>query len=419
MEQKINLCGEQYNLKWNSFTKNLIEVIQEKQICEALTDVSIYCEGQIVKAHKIILAASSSIFEDMFKFNIEKHPYIIFNGVTLKNLKYIIEFIYNGEIKVLDCDLQDVLSLGETLQIKGLSSVKVKENPNNNTDVSTSNAHSKNKFSKNARKSTIHSAKDALPPEVPSVSAAAQLKYVENNYFQEIAEGVVKWQKVDKNIKEFGKDSIINLNENIPPKKRKIVEENIEKPQDLSSQVKLSPVVIKQKSPETLSTKSNTSYNDVSPPKIEKPFSKAIKVEQTDLNKTPVNLVKNKPQKDVPQPPKNAFMIFTNKQRDKIAAENPNKSYKDISIMLGDMWKSLPEYEKQIYYSQADGMPSKSKFSNHYYSPKEHRKLKTIEKMSTTTGCVEIEIPDDDPVETIDVTGDTVNTIQIAPDFFS
>lgn len=66
MEQKINLRGDHYNLKWNSFTQNLIQVLQAKQSSAALTDVTLYCEGHFIKAHKIVLAASSVIFEVCF-----------------------------------------------------------------------------------------------------------------------------------------------------------------------------------------------------------------------------------------------------------------------------------------------------------------------------------------------------------------
>lgn len=63
----------------------------------------------------------------MFKYHEEKSPCVILNGVNIRDLQYIIEFMYNGQTNVYDGDLQGVLNLGETLQIKGLSSVKVKD----------------------------------------------------------------------------------------------------------------------------------------------------------------------------------------------------------------------------------------------------------------------------------------------------
>ncbi|CAH1956948.1 unnamed protein product [Acanthoscelides obtectus] len=54
-------------------------------------------------------------------------PYIVLTGVKFEHLRYIIEFMYSGETKVLDKDIEDVLKLGEKFQVKGLCSVKLRE----------------------------------------------------------------------------------------------------------------------------------------------------------------------------------------------------------------------------------------------------------------------------------------------------
>lgn len=62
----------------------------------------------------------------MFKVHNVQHPLIILNGIKINYFKHILEFIYQGEVKVLDIDLEGVLTLGEHLQVKGLSSIKLK-----------------------------------------------------------------------------------------------------------------------------------------------------------------------------------------------------------------------------------------------------------------------------------------------------
>lgn len=54
------------------------------------------------------------------------HPFIVMNGVKFNYLKHIIDFMYQGEIKVIDSDLEGVLALGESLRVKGLCSVKLR-----------------------------------------------------------------------------------------------------------------------------------------------------------------------------------------------------------------------------------------------------------------------------------------------------
>lgn len=63
------------------------------------------------------------------------HPFIVMNGIYYTHLKHIIDFMYQGEIKVLDSDLEGVLALGENLQVKGLCSVKLKQKIGINNEV--------------------------------------------------------------------------------------------------------------------------------------------------------------------------------------------------------------------------------------------------------------------------------------------
>lgn len=55
---------------------------------------------------------------------------VLFNDVKFNDLELAIQFMYKGEVKVADCDLQDFLSLGKMLNIKGLCSVELKEKSN-------------------------------------------------------------------------------------------------------------------------------------------------------------------------------------------------------------------------------------------------------------------------------------------------
>lgn len=69
----------------------------------------------------------------MFKQNLDAHfpgsttPFIIMNGVNFTHLKHVIDFMYQGEVRVVDSDLEGVLTLGESLQVRGLCSLKMNE----------------------------------------------------------------------------------------------------------------------------------------------------------------------------------------------------------------------------------------------------------------------------------------------------
>nr|XP_033336601.1 transcription factor Sox-10-like [Megalopta genalis] len=51
--------------------------------------------------------------------------------------------------------------------------------------------------------------------------------------------------------------------------------------------------------------------------------------------------------------PANAFMLFANEWRKKLAAENPRESNKDISVRLGILWKNMAKDVKEKYFALA------------------------------------------------------------------
>ncbi|KAF7408208.1 hypothetical protein HZH66_002745 [Vespula vulgaris] len=51
--------------------------------------------------------------------------------------------------------------------------------------------------------------------------------------------------------------------------------------------------------------------------------------------------------------PANAFMLFANEWRKKLASENPRESNKDISVRLGILWKNISKDVKEKYFTLA------------------------------------------------------------------
>lgn len=61
--------GDQYNLKWNNHLANFVQTFVEHQHGETLVDVTLSCEGQYIKTHKLILSACSDYFHSIFQVN--------------------------------------------------------------------------------------------------------------------------------------------------------------------------------------------------------------------------------------------------------------------------------------------------------------------------------------------------------------
>ncbi|XP_044269034.1 protein tramtrack, alpha isoform-like isoform X1 [Tribolium madens] len=115
------MSGQHYCLRWNNYQSNMTSVFHQLLQNEAFVDVTLACNDLSLKAHKVVLSACSSYFQKLLLENPCKHPTIIMpQDVCYADLKFIIEFVYKGEIDVSQTELQSLLRTADQLKIKGL-----------------------------------------------------------------------------------------------------------------------------------------------------------------------------------------------------------------------------------------------------------------------------------------------------------
>ncbi|GFR10083.1 protein bric-a-brac 2 [Trichonephila clavata] len=122
----ILICAtmsQQFCLKWNNHTNNMIQVFESLLSSETLVDVTLACDGLSLKAHKLVLSACSTFFQSLFLENPCKHPIVIMKDMRYSDLKAIIDFMYRGEVNVSHDQLAALLKTAETLKVKGLAEV--------------------------------------------------------------------------------------------------------------------------------------------------------------------------------------------------------------------------------------------------------------------------------------------------------
>lgn len=137
-----NMSSSQaFCLRWNNFQTNMLNVFEKLFLDEHFVDVTLACEGQLIKAHKMVLSASSSYFQEIFTTTPCSHPVIIMKDVPLKELRKILDFMYKGEINVSKCEIGKLLIVAEALQVRGLTQI---DSSNDDPQPSTSNAHHTN-----------------------------------------------------------------------------------------------------------------------------------------------------------------------------------------------------------------------------------------------------------------------------------
>lgn len=78
--------------------------------------------GTIFKAHKLILAACSKHFADLFQSApVYGNCCVILEATSAENMSALLEFMYKGEVHVSQESLNSFLKAAECLQVKGLS----------------------------------------------------------------------------------------------------------------------------------------------------------------------------------------------------------------------------------------------------------------------------------------------------------
>ena len=95
--EQTNGNGQNFCLKWNLHTSNLIRNLTEMVSSQQIVDVTHACDGSSIKAHKIILSACSNYFKELFLANPCKHPIVILKDIKINEMRAIVDFMYKGE----------------------------------------------------------------------------------------------------------------------------------------------------------------------------------------------------------------------------------------------------------------------------------------------------------------------------------
>ena len=118
-----------YNLSWDSSNRSdtLLQAIRANR--ESYTDVKLFTEdGQMFRAHKLVLASSSMYFHDLFQMSSnfedvsQNSPLVVaLPDVQGNSLASVLSFIYDGQTQVLSTDIDLFTKTAKRLKVKGLT----------------------------------------------------------------------------------------------------------------------------------------------------------------------------------------------------------------------------------------------------------------------------------------------------------
>ncbi|CAL4161549.1 unnamed protein product [Meganyctiphanes norvegica] len=149
------MCDD-YLIKWGYHQQTIIEALVTFKNSETFCDAQIICNGGVFNVHKLILSACSDYLHQIFENATASFPgisltVIVLQEVSYKQMEYLLEFIYKGQVDICENDIDAFMNTARYLDIKGLSApdgyedsihddnVKVKDEPDEDQGLEKSN----------------------------------------------------------------------------------------------------------------------------------------------------------------------------------------------------------------------------------------------------------------------------------------
>ena len=149
---------EKFCLKWNDFQTNVSNTFRKLRTSDHFYDVTLVSDDQQqVSAHKVILSSSSEYFRNVLTSTIHSHPMLCLSGVSKTDLMNILEFIYNGEIQIIQDNLDHFLDIAQRFKLEGL--IREKEEHPVETQMFDDKNFQENIMTQNAEKVIVKSQK--------------------------------------------------------------------------------------------------------------------------------------------------------------------------------------------------------------------------------------------------------------------
>ena len=113
--------SEKFNLKWNDFQANVSKSFGLFRNESYLHDVTLVSDDfKQIPAHKLVLSATSEYFRNILQQTKQSQPLICLDGVNSEDLRNVLDYLYDGEVKIHQDELNRFLSISEKLKLEGL-----------------------------------------------------------------------------------------------------------------------------------------------------------------------------------------------------------------------------------------------------------------------------------------------------------
>ena len=116
------MIGSQVNLNWDDSSSKLLESLKEVWADVGFSDVTLVFEDQQkIEANRTFLAAISPVFKDILKTKCSQNPFFFLFGMDFRMVKYLLDFVYTGEISIAKDSLDAFLTTANRIKLKGFT----------------------------------------------------------------------------------------------------------------------------------------------------------------------------------------------------------------------------------------------------------------------------------------------------------
>ena len=113
--------SQKFSLKWHDYHSNWTQSLSELRNDQESADVTLISDDKVkFSAHKVLLSSCSNIFNFILKNNTHTNPLLFLGGVSSVNLGFMLDYIYHGEVKIFQEQLDSFLESAQKLEIEGL-----------------------------------------------------------------------------------------------------------------------------------------------------------------------------------------------------------------------------------------------------------------------------------------------------------
>ena len=112
---------EKFRLSWNEHESNFGVAFRDLREEKEFFDVTLACEDAQIEAHKAIVSACSLALGNILKKSKHPHPFVYLKDVKVKQLRSILDFMYNGRVHIETDLMESFLATAQVLGVKGLT----------------------------------------------------------------------------------------------------------------------------------------------------------------------------------------------------------------------------------------------------------------------------------------------------------